>query len=233
MLPPRASSNGDCFVRLTSDSLHDLTGPVNQIRTIAELLFKNYGDKLDQDAETLFGFVQEAAGRLQSLTSGLRTYLRVLGTPAPCSSCDADSLLEGAAASLRPEIEVTGTILTSDSLPSIFCRPDQIQYTFASLIENAIKFRREVPPRVHVSASIESNVVVFSVRDNGVGIDPRYTQRIFGLFKRIESAAGKTGGPGVGLAIARQIVEQHDGRIWVESTVGEGSTFFFNLPQPA
>lgn len=212
-----------------SDSLHDLTSPVNQIGTISELLRAKCRGALDEDAETLFGFIQDSASRLQKLIEGLRTYMRVAGPPSSCRLCDANTLLAEAQQAIESEIEQSGAVVTHDPLPQVSCDPHQISYAFASLIQNSIKFRREHRPEIHVSATAENNTWVFSVKDNGIGIDPRHGDRIFGLFKRIQNEAYP--GAGVGLAIARQIVAQHGGRIWVESQPGRGATFFFILPQ--
>ena len=124
-------------------------------------------------------------------------------------------------------IDQSGAVVTHDPLPELYCDPNQMIYTFAGLIENSIKFRREIRPEIHVSAISDSEACVFSVRDNGIGIDPRYRERIFGMFKRIDNEAYP--GTGVGLAIAKQIVEQHGGRIWVESETRTRSHILFHL----
>jgi chemotaxis family two-component system sensor kinase Cph1 len=225
---PVQSKAEECCVRLNSDSLHDLTSPVNQIGTVAELLFRKYRGASDEEAETLFGFLQSSANRLQILLAGLRTYIRVAGSPAACRLCDGNSLLAGAQASIQVKIDESGALVTHDPLPQLYCDPDQVGYAFASLIENSIKFRCERRPEVHVSATSAENKCVFSFRDNGIGIDPRHQDRIFGLFVRVQNDAHP--GAGVGLAVTRHIVEQHGGRIWVESQPGQGATFFFNMP---
>jgi light-regulated signal transduction histidine kinase (bacteriophytochrome) len=216
-------------VRIDADSLHDLISPANQIGTIAELILKNHRGALDREAEVLFGFVQSSASRLQNLFAGLKTYVRVAGSPSPCCLCDANTLLAGAQASMQLEIDQNNAVVTHDPLPQLFCDPSQIGYAFASLIGNSIKFRREHRPEIHVSATAQDDTWIFSVRDNGIGIDPRHGERIFGLFKRLQNDAHP--GVGVGLAITRQIVEQHGGRIWVDSQLGLGATFFFSLPR--
>jgi light-regulated signal transduction histidine kinase (bacteriophytochrome) len=227
LFPPIACD--DCYVRINADSLHDLMSPVNQIGTLAELMLKKYGGALDREAEALFGFVQSSASRLQDLIAGLSTYVRVAGSPRPDQLCDANNLLAVAQASIQPMIGQNGAVVTHDPLPELYCDPNQIAYAFASLMENSIKFRREHRPEIHVSATAEDNAWLFSVRDNGMGIDPANRDRIFGLFKRIPN--DRHPGVGLGLAITRQIVEQHGGRIWVESQPGLGSTFYFSLRQ--
>jgi light-regulated signal transduction histidine kinase (bacteriophytochrome) len=224
---PRAAD--DCYVRLNADSVHDLMSPVNQIGTIAELLLERYRGMLDQEADDLFGFVQSSASRLQNLIAGLRTYMRMAGSPGPGRRCDANNLLMAAQTSIQPEIDQSGAVVTHGPLPELYCDPSQIGYAFASLMQNSIKFRREDRPEIQVSAKAQDKMWVFAVRDNGIGIDPAHGERIFGLFKRVHNDAHP--GTGVGLAITRQIVEQHGGRIWVESQPGLGSTFYFSLRQ--
>jgi light-regulated signal transduction histidine kinase (bacteriophytochrome) len=224
-----ASTGGDCCVYLNSDSLHDLFSPVNQLGTLAELMLKKYRGSLDEEAEVLFGFIQNSTNRLQNLLAGLKMYMQVMGSTSSCRPCDANALLAGAVTSIQRAIEENRAAVSHDPLPELYCDPNQISYAFASLMENAIKFRSEHQPEIHVSAAEKKNDWIFSVRDNGIGIDPRYSDRIFGMFRRIHNEGYP--GAGVGLAIARQIIEQHGGRIWVESRPGRGATFFFSLPQ--
>ncbi|MGA2737660.1 MAG: ATP-binding protein [Bryobacteraceae bacterium] len=221
----------ECYIRFNSDSLHDLMSPVNQVGTMAELIRRNCRGALDEDAESLFDFIQSSTGRLQRLVAGLGTFLRVAGSPTSCRLCDANTLLMGAQASIQAGIDQHSAVVTHDPLPELYCDPSQIGYALASLMDNSIKFRRQLRPEVHVSAAAGEGFWVLSVRDNGIGIDPAHKDRIFGLFKRLHSEAYP--GAGVGLAITRQIVEQHGGRVWVDSQLGCGATFFFSLPQAA
>lgn len=220
-----------CRVQLDSDVLHDLSSPSDQMRSLLDLLHQKYGATLDEEAETLVGFLQSAANRLQNLLSGLRLYVLVAGSPMSCRLCDANELLAGALLSVRPAIDRHAAQVTHDRLPEVYCDPYHIGYALAGLVDNSIKFRSEQHPTIHVSAAFEENAWVFSVRDNGIGIDPRHKERIFTLFKRIHNDAYP--GAGVGLAITRQIVEQHGGRIWVESQLGRGASFHFSLPRRA
>ena len=155
--------------------------------------------------------------------------MQVLGSPISYRRCDANTLLAGALVSIQPAIEQNQAMVSQDPLPELYCDPNQISYAFASLMQNSIKFRCDLRPEIHVSATADQNVWVFSVRDNGIGIDPRHKDRIFGVFKRIHNEGYP--GAGVGLAITRQIVERHGGRIWVESQLGLGATFSFSLPR--
>jgi len=218
-----------CCVHLNSDSLHDLVSPINQMRSMAQLILKRYRSELDDDAEVMFRFLENSAERLENLLAGLRTYMRVVGTRGARRRCDGNELMAGAQASIRQAIDQSMAAVTHEQLPELYCDPSQISFVFASLIENAIKFRSELRPQIHISVVQEESSWVFAVEDNGVGIDPRHSERIFSIFKRVNREAYP--GPGVGLAIARQIVEQHGGRIWVESELGSGTAVYFTLPR--
>jgi light-regulated signal transduction histidine kinase (bacteriophytochrome) len=223
------SMNDECCVYFTSDSMHDFAGPVNQVCAMADLFLKKYGEQLDAEAGVLIAFVQNSANRLQNLMAGLRRYRQVLCSEQPLCRCDANTLLAGALVSIQQAIDLNGAAITHDTLPELYCDPSQISYAFASLIENSIKFRREQSPEIHVSVSSEESFWVFRVRDNGIGIDPKYRDRIFGVFKRIYNEAYP--GAGVGLAIVKRVVERHGGRVWVESDLGQGAIFFLALPK--
>src|SRR5580658_4236790 len=178
-----------CWVHLNFDSLHDLSSPVNQMCSIADLILHKYQGKLDAEADILFGFIQNSTGRLQNLMAGLRLYVQVLGAPGSYRRCDANSVLAGARVSIQTAIDESRAVVTYDPLPELYCDPSQLGYAFASLIENSIKFRGAHRPEIHVAASAEDDTWVFSVRDNGIGIDPRHAERVFGLFKRLQNEA--------------------------------------------
>lgn len=224
-------ADDDGCVQLNGDSLHDLIGPANQVRSMADLILKRYRGKLDDEAEALFGFMQASSDRLQNLLTGLRTYTRIVGQSAPHCYFDANAILAGALATIQPAIEQSDALVTYDPLPELFGDPSQICWTFAGLIENSIKFRSDDRPEIHVSAIAKEDDWLFSIRDNGMGIDPRHSHRIFEVFRRVHTDAYP--GAGMGLAIARRIIQRHGGRIWVESHLGQGATFFFALPNAA
>jgi light-regulated signal transduction histidine kinase (bacteriophytochrome) len=228
-MPKQATPDDSSGVYLNSDSLHDLVSPINQVCTMVDMILKKYRGTLDEEAETLFGYIQNSTGRLQNLLTGLRTYTQILGSPRPCDHCDANVLLAGALASIQQAIERNHAVVTHDPLPGLYCDRSQMSYAFASMIDNSIKFRGDRTPEIHVSASADDDIWVFSVRDNGIGIDPRHRDRIFGVFKRIHNEAYP--GAGMGLAIVKRIVERHGGRIWVESDLGRGATFYLALPK--
>jgi light-regulated signal transduction histidine kinase (bacteriophytochrome) len=232
--PARRSARGlspsddDC-VPLTSDSLHDLSSPVNQICSLSDLILKRYQDALDEEAKVLFGYLESSANRLQNLMGGLRTYMQVACAPPAYRHSDGNMLLAGALAMLQHAIARNGALVTHGPLPELWCDPSQMTYALACLIENAIKFRGERRPEIHVGTFSDKRSWVLSVSDNGMGIDPRYAGRIFAAFKRIHNDTYP--GAGVGLAIAKRVIERHKGRIWVESELERGSTFYMELPK--
>jgi light-regulated signal transduction histidine kinase (bacteriophytochrome) len=151
---------------------------------------------------------------------------RMAREPEPVS---AELSVDSAIASLEVAIEERGAVVTRDPLPHVSGDPTQLAQLFQNLIGNAIKFRSDEPPRVHILARRNGTEWIFSVTDNGIGIDPQYAERIFAIFQRLHTQ-GEYPGTGLGLAIAKKIVERHGGRIWVESEKGKGSTFFFTIP---
>ena len=225
---PPAPSPDDC-VRLTRDSLHDLASPINQICALSELILDKCNGALDDEAKVLLGFLHNSADRLQNLLGGLRTYAEVIGSAPSYRRCDGNALLAGALEMVHQPLAQSEALVTHDALPELCCDPGQITYAFASLIENSVKFRADRRPEIHVGVVPDKTAWVLSVRDNGIGIDPRYTDRIFSTFKRIHNEVYP--GPGVGLAITKHVVERHGGRIWVESELGRGATFFVALPK--
>ena len=225
-----SADDGAC-VHLNADALHDLVGPINQMRAMADLILKRNRGKLDGDAETMFGFLQASSDRLENLLSGLRTHMRIIGRREPYRQFDANAVFAGALATIQQAIDRSEAVVTHDSLPEVYGDPNQICYIFASLIENSIKFRSQCRPEIHVTAAPQESGWQFSICDNGIGIDPRHNERIFGVFKRVHNDAYP--GTGMGLAIASRIVQRHGGRIWVESQLGHGATFFFTLPNAA
>jgi len=219
------------LVQLNADALHDLLGPVNQMRTITELLVKRHQAELGDDGEMLCGFIQAAADRLQNLIAGISTHMRVVGRCGPACDFSANAILEAAIAAVSQAIERSDAVITHDDLPEVYCDPTQVSYVFASLIENSIKFRSERKPEIHISATEadDDERVMFSVRDNGIGIDPKHADRIFAPFRRIHNEAYP--GAGMGLPIAKRVIERHGGTISIESHLGQGATFSFTLPK--
>ena len=189
-----------------------------------------YGDKLDEKAKQYLGFTIEGAERMQVLVSDLLEYSRVGSKAQEPVSTNAGESLGHALANLQESITESGTKVTHDPLPTVISDGLQLTQVFQNLIGNAIKFRTSgATPEVHVGCRPDGKEWVFFVKDNGIGIEPQYADRIFKIFERLHTRE-EYPGTGVGLAICKKIVERHGGRIWVESEAGEGSTFFFTLP---
>ncbi|HEY6839306.1 MAG TPA: ATP-binding protein [Geobacteraceae bacterium] len=208
---------------------HDLREPLRMIRVFLELLGKRYEGKLDADADDFIAFAADGAARMQKQIADLLDYSRVGSSGIELSPLESGVALERALGDLRLALEESGAVVTHDLLPRVLADESQLVRLFQNLIGNAIKFRGNEPLTVHVGAAEREGVWVFSVRDNGIGIASEHFEKIFLLFKRIYSPS-EYPGTGIGLAICKKIVEQHGGRIWVESEPGQGATFYFTLP---
>ncbi|MDO8302140.1 MAG: ATP-binding protein [Sedimentisphaerales bacterium] len=207
---------------------HDLQEPLRVITGYLQLIAKRYKGRLDSDADEFINFAVDGANRMQSLIIDLLTYSRVLKKAKPFAEVDCDLLLVQALANLEVAIKTTNAVITHDPLPTIMADGTQLIQVFQNLIGNAIKFRGNKKQEIHVTAKHDTNEWVFSVKDNGIGIESAYKERIFVIFQRLHSRE-EYPGTGIGLAICKKIVERHGGRIWLESTPGEGSTFYFAI----
>jgi len=211
-------------------SSHDLQEPLRQVRAFVQLLQARHEAKLDGDALQYMHFVHDGAERMSGLVQGLLDYSRIGARDARLQATPCRQAIDAALANLRAAVAESGARVTHDELPTVTCDPTQLMQLFQNLIGNAIKFRRDgVAPEIHVAARRDGARWLLSVRDNGIGIDPQYHEKIFMIFQRLHDR-GKYPGTGIGLAISKKIVEQCGGRIWIESKVGEGSTFCFSLP---
>jgi len=223
-------SNTD-LERFAYVSSHDLQEPLRMVASYVGLLEHRYKDKLDPDAREYIGYAVEGAQRMSSLIRDLLEYSRVNARGKPFSPVDMSRILTQALEVLRLRIAETGAEITHDELPSVIGDESQLQQVFQNLLENALKFSRDgEPPRIHVSADHQGDQYLFAVRDNGIGIDPQYHDRIFAIFQRLHARRDKYPGTGVGLAIVKRIVERHGGCVCVESSVGKGSSFIFTIP---
>ena len=208
---------------------HDLQEPLRMVTSYTQLLAKRYKGKLDTDADEFIAFAVDGAIRMQLLIQDLLAYSRVGTSKEDLLDISSERALRQALANLRGAIEESGAEITQGPLPSVLADEMQLTQLFQNLIGNAIKYQRPGVPRVHISAIRGSeNKCVFAVKDNGLGIEPEYFERIFGVFQRLHKR-NEFAGTGIGLAICKKIVERHGGSIWVESQPGEGSTFRFTL----
>ncbi len=207
---------------------HDLQEPLRMVSSYTQLLEKRYKDKLDGDAQEFINFAVDGAKRMQQLINDLLAYSRVGTRGKPFKPTDCEAVLDAAMANLDVAIMESKTNVTHDPLPAVMADEAQLVLLFQNLISNAIKFHGKKLPRVHISAKPEEDKWIFSVKDNGIGIDPQYFERIFIIFQRLHRE--KYVGTGTGLSIAKRVVERHGGRIWIESEEGKGSTFYFTLP---
>jgi len=208
---------------------HDLREPLRAVVGYLQLLQKRCGEQLNEEAHRFVERALAATFRMDNLTHDLLAYSRVGTRGQPLQPVDCEYVLEQALANLQVAIEESGAKVTHDPLPTVQADPSQLGQVFQNLIGNALKFRREEAPQVHIGAERNGTHWRFFVRDNGIGIEPQYAERIFVIFQRLHSRQ-KYEGTGIGLAICKRIVERHGGRIWVESEPGKGSTFFFTLP---
>jgi PAS domain S-box-containing protein len=209
---------------------HDLQEPLRMVSIYSEMLGKKFGGQLGATGDEYIRYTIQGAQRMQQLLKDLLVYTHAstLGEE-PTADVDAKEALERALSNLHAATTSTGASVTHGPLPRVRMHAFQLEQMFQNLIGNAIRYRREEAPEVHITAQRQDAQWLFSVRDNGIGIDPKYKERIFGMFKRLHSIADYPG-TGMGLAICQRIIHRAGGRIWVESELGRGSTFFFTIP---
>jgi len=207
---------------------HDLREPLRTITSFTQLLSKRYKDKLDDDANEYIKFAVDGAHIMDELIGDLLSYSGVGTRGKAFKMTDCREVLDNIIFGLQASIQESGAKITHNNLPTVMVDSSQFIQLLQNLIGNAIKFHGEKPPRIHISTKQEDNKWVFSVKDNGIGIDPKYFNQIFEIFKRLHTRE-EYSGSGIGLAICKKIVERHGGQIWVESEVGKGSTFYFTI----
>ncbi|MDD5241082.1 MAG: ATP-binding protein [Sulfuricella sp.] len=222
----RSNADLEQFAYIAS---HDLQEPLRMVASFVQLLARRYHDKLDQDAHDFIGYAVEGVTRMQRLIDDQLTYALVGIDNSQLETVDCNQVLAEVLTNLKPLIEEHHAAITQDVLPGIPLIYSQFSQLLQNLIGNAIKFHGERAPQIHIGARLDDNHWIFSVRDNGIGIAPEYFDKIFLIFKRLHSRE-KYPGTGIGLAICKRIAERHHGRIWVESELGKGSTFYFTIP---
>jgi signal transduction histidine kinase len=208
---------------------HDLQEPLRAVSGFVSLLERQLHDSLNAKTKEYMDFTVDGVTRMQSLINGLLEYSRIDTRGKPPERTDSSKSLADAILSLQASIEESGAKITHDNLPTVDIDPVQLSQLFQNLISNAIKFRSDAPLEIHISAEPQDNAWRFAVRDNGIGIEPQYAERIFMIFQRLHTRK-KYAGTGIGLSLCKKIVERHGGKIWAESEPGKGSTFYFTVP---
>ena len=221
--------DGQDFHEFLLRACHDLRTPLRSVRANAELLLKAPEKRDSADYEQILGFIIGGARKMDSLVDGLSSYSLALRVEARAfQPARTDVLLRAVLAKLARELESSGAEVAYDELPRIECDPDRLMNLFENLVRNAVQHRGPAAPRIHIGAQPRDGAWLFAVRDNGPGVDREDLERMFRPFERL--SANGTAGAGLGLAICREIVVRHNGKIWAESTAGGGCAIYFTLP---
>jgi PAS domain S-box-containing protein len=210
-------------------SSHDLKEPLRMITSFLQLLQKRYSADLDKDANDFINYAVDGAKRMDMAINDILEYSRIGSEKREFNYLQSEKILEIVLINLKPLIKDTNALITHDPLPSIYANHQQMNQLFQNIIENAIKYRSKVNPKIHVSADKHDKEYVFSIKDNGIGIDPKHLERIFNMFQRLHTRE-EYDGTGIGLAISQKIVQQHEGNIWAKSELGKGTTIYFTIP---
>ncbi len=208
---------------------HDLQEPLRAVAGCAQILQRRYADKLDEPANELIGHLVDGARRMQTLVLDLLTYSKVGTQRKDSAPIDSAAILQQALANLQTAIKESHATVSAGPLPPVSVDPAQLSQLFQNMVGNALKYRGPRLPEIRVEAKRQDQMWEFSIRDNGIGIESKYFERIFVLFQRLHTRV-EYPGTGIGLALCKKIVERYGGRIWVESTLGEGSVFYFTIP---
>jgi len=207
---------------------HDLQEPLRMVSSFTSLLEKRYGDKLDKDGKEFIQYAVEGSERMKNLINDLLKFSRVQTKAKPFEKVNVEEVLNDVIKNLEVKINETNAKILYGDLPTIKADKTQLINLFQNLIHNGIKFRAEEDPKIEIDYEEKKNYCLFSVKDNGIGIDKKYAKKIFRIFQRLHSR-DKHKGTGIGLAVCKRIVERHGGNIWVESESNEGTTFKFTL----
>lgn len=209
---------------------HDLQEPLRMVSSYVQLIARRYKDKLDVNANDFIGYAVDGTNRMQMLIKDLLTYSRIGSHGKDFGPTDCEVVLKRTLDGLQVPIRKSGAIVQHDPLPTLIADDLQLGELFQNLISNAIKFHNKQSPFIYVSVEEKVSEWIFAVRDNGIGIDPKYSARIFIIFQRLHNKE-QFSGTGIGLAICKKIVDRHGGSIWMESQHGKGATFYFTIPK--
>lgn len=221
----RSNQDLEQFATIAS---HDLQEPLRTVGGFAQLVASRYKDKLDPAAVEYLGFMVDGVKQMQDLIRDLLGYSRIGREGRVPEPTDCNAIVDATLKNLTSALQEAGALVTRDPLPTVRADSSLLAQLFQNLIGNALKFHGDRPPKVHIAARKEATGWIFSVSDNGIGIKPEYFDKIFVIFERLHGRE-KYRGTGIGLAFCKKIVEQHGGRIWVESEMGKGTTFYFTL----
>jgi len=210
---------------------HDLREPLRTVSIYAQLLAKRYQGRLDGDGNQFIDFIVHNAERMEKLVHDLLDFSRIdVRGMDFFSRTSCDTAMDDAIGNIQPLVAESGAVITRDPLPCVMGDAVQLTRLFQNLLVNSIKYRNSDVPRIHVSSKENGDEYLMWVKDNGIGIDPQYAEKIFGIF-RVLQPRDRSSGSGMGLAICRKIVSRHAGRIWVESALGQGATFYWTIPK--
>jgi signal transduction histidine kinase len=223
-----ARANAD-LEQFAYSASHDLKEPLRIVALYSQMLQRKYAGQLDRDADDYMNYLYRAARQMEQLINDLLTYTKTAQAHSePLEPTSAHKVLDRVLGTLEPEIRAQRCTVSSEQLPTVLAHEIHVQQLFQNLIGNAMKYRSEIDPEIEIRAEAKGPDWLFSIRDNGIGIEPQYTTQVFGIFKRLHGH--KYPGTGIGLAICQRIVDGYGGTIWVESEPGQGSTFRFTLP---
>ncbi|MFX0155876.1 MAG: ATP-binding protein [Candidatus Hodarchaeota archaeon] len=207
---------------------HDLQEPLRAIVSFSQLLEDKYKDKLDEDGRDFIHFITSGAKKMNTLIKDLLSYSRITTHAQPSKLNDLENILKDALFNLQEAIKESSALITYDKMPIIKVDKTQFIQLFQNLLSNAIKFRRKEPPKIHIGVKETNDEWLFSIKDNGIGIDSKFFDKLFNIFYRLHTKE-EYPGTGIGLPICKKIIQRYGGKIWVESELGKGSTFFFTI----
>ncbi|NOT52255.1 MAG: hypothetical protein HOP10_13365 [Chitinophagaceae bacterium] len=209
---------------------HDLQAPLRVVTGFLELLDKRYGDKLDASAKQYIDHAVKGVSKMKNLVLDLLEYSRLNSVSMEFTEVDMNMILQDVKEKMAAAINDAGAVINADTLPKVMADKKQMQQLFEHLLQNALKFRTGKIPQITIISKEEENKSVIGIKDNGIGIDPVFFEKIFIIFRRLHGDETKYSGTGAGLAICKKIIDLHNGTIWVESGLNKGSTFWFSLP---